>query len=71
VLRFAVGRNVILHVESQQRVRDSARANSQVLSDYKWDSKTNYTGRVLAAQEKLVCDLNLWDIGFKLKNNSS
>uniref|UniRef100_A0A915ERZ1 Enhancer of mRNA-decapping protein 4 WD40 repeat region domain-containing protein n=1 Tax=Ditylenchus dipsaci TaxID=166011 RepID=A0A915ERZ1_9BILA len=36
------------------RERDSARANSTVLTDYKWETKAAYTGRILAAREKLV-----------------
>ncbi|CAK5058328.1 unnamed protein product [Meloidogyne enterolobii] len=59
VLQFAVGTNVILQIEQPQqdnnlRLRDSVRASSQILTEYKWESKTNYAGRILSCNDKLI-----------------
>ncbi|KAL7073930.1 hypothetical protein ACQ4LE_006853 [Meloidogyne hapla] len=59
VLQFAVGTNVILQIEQPQqdknlRLRDSVRASTQILTEYKWESKTNYTGRILSSNDKLI-----------------
>lgn len=57
VVRFAFGKNVVLNISqdiSVVRQRDSARANSRILTDYKWENKANYSGRILAVRDKLV-----------------
>uniref|UniRef100_A0A914HN05 Enhancer of mRNA-decapping protein 4 WD40 repeat region domain-containing protein n=1 Tax=Globodera rostochiensis TaxID=31243 RepID=A0A914HN05_GLORO len=60
VLRFAIGKNVTINVEEQpadvSRVRDSARANSQLLSEYKGDKRESEvtSGRILAVRDKLI-----------------
>ncbi|KAI1711168.1 WD40 region of ge1, enhancer of mRNA-decapping protein domain-containing protein [Ditylenchus destructor] len=63
-VKFGVGKNVVLNVDQQDtaivnvggkvRERDSARANSTMLTEYKWENKATYTGRLLAARGKLV-----------------
>lgn len=57
-LRFVSGRNIILTVkqnEDEVRTRDSARANSETLADYKSESKINYnSGRMLAVRDNLL-----------------
>uniref|UniRef100_A0A7E4VGE6 Ge1_WD40 domain-containing protein n=1 Tax=Panagrellus redivivus TaxID=6233 RepID=A0A7E4VGE6_PANRE len=54
VAPFAIGKNVLLHVEKEThpRQRDSSRASSRALCEYKWDSKE--TGRILSARGRLV-----------------
>ncbi|KAH7701546.1 Protein Y44E3A.6 a [Aphelenchoides avenae] len=56
ITRFTVGRNVVLNVEPEHvpRERDSARANSRVIADYKWETKSTYSGRILSVRDKVV-----------------
>lgn len=55
VVRFTVGKNVVLNLEPEisPRDRDSHRAHSRLLSEYKWE-KSSYAGRILAVRDKLV-----------------
>lgn len=56
ITRFTVGKSVVLNVEPEHaaRERDSARANSRVIADYKWETKSTYTGRILSVRDKVV-----------------
>ncbi|KAE9552426.1 hypothetical protein FO519_004367 [Halicephalobus sp. NKZ332] len=56
VIPFLVGRNVVLSVDSEirERDRDSSRASSKQLCEYKWADKSNYTGKILSVRDRMV-----------------
>ena len=56
VIPFLVGRNVVLSVDSEanRRDRDSSRASSKQLCEYKWADKSNYTGKILSVRDRMV-----------------
>lgn len=56
VIPFLVGKNIVLSIEKEnyQRDRDSSRASSKQLCEYKWADKSNYKGRILSVRDKMV-----------------
>ncbi|VDK75526.1 unnamed protein product [Litomosoides sigmodontis] len=58
VVRFSGGTHIVLNVDEQEdrrpRDRDSSRAFTRVLSEYKWASEECYNGRILAVHKNLI-----------------
>jgi hypothetical protein len=56
VVPFAIGKNVVLQLERElhPRDRDSSRASSRQICEYKWEDKSTYTGRILSARDRLA-----------------
>ncbi|MFH4974918.1 hypothetical protein AB6A40_001627 [Gnathostoma spinigerum] len=58
IIRFNIGKNVVLSVECtealSERNRDSSRVHTHVLSEYKWASEESYNGRILSVHGNLI-----------------
>ena len=56
VVPFAIGKNVVLQLERETRPRDrdSSRARTSQVCDYKWEDRSSYTGRILSARDRLA-----------------
>jgi WD40 repeat protein len=56
VVPFAIGKNVVLQLERElhPRDRDSSRASTKQICEYKWEDKSTYTGRILSCTGRLA-----------------
>lgn len=56
VITFLIGRNVVLSLEPENhpRDRDSSRASSKQLCEYKWGDNMQRTGRLLSVRDQMV-----------------